>query len=124
MGVKIEKLFNLVDTETLEDAYKKISNSFDTFYFCSINGVSARVEKKKLKKIIMGVLKKRKPFSIREEDVLNYCNRGLKCSWDGNKTKDMNTNQLLAFIGFLDEQFTYYQRRFPNVSCKTKKIRK
>ena len=45
------------------------------------------------------------------EDIKEYTKRGLKCSMWKHDAKDMDRDELLAFIGFLDEQFTEFQKR-------------
>ena len=38
-----------------------------------------------------------------EIEIQDYAKRGLECSMWGRATKDMDREELLAFIGFLDE---------------------
>lgn len=45
----------------------------------------------------------------RREDIKPYVERGLRCSMWGRDARDMDKEELVAFIGFLDELATMRQ---------------
>lgn len=45
-----------------------------------------------------------------EDDIKRYIPRGMKCSLWGHDTKDMTRDELIGFVGFLDELATQRAR--------------
>ncbi len=52
-----------------------------------------------------------------QREVHKMKTRGEKCVWYDHSAKDMNRDELLAFIGFLDEQLTTM------VTCKIEPVK-